>query len=175
MRFSVSARPFHHRRPSHQKSWRDCERARSASRKHSIFSSSTNAGCSLAIFCFNSSFGSLPAFIPTIVKEMGFTSVHAQGLYAPPYLAAYICCIVLAFFSGRIRNRDLLITVYAWIDGTGYLFFRLSERTSTRYAAIYLITCGVFPCIGLTSSWVTDNQMTSNKRGTGLALFGMLG
>lgn len=127
------------------------------------------------IFCFNSSFGSLPAFLPTIVKEMGFTSIRAQGLSAPPYLAAYVCCITLAFLSDRLANRGLLITAFAWIGATGYLLLRLSERTSIRYGAIYLITCGVFPCIGLTFSWVTDNQMTSNKRGAGLALFGMIG
>jgi drug/metabolite transporter superfamily protein YnfA len=127
------------------------------------------------LFCFNSSFGSLPAFLPTIVKEMGFTSIHAQGLSAPPYLAAYVCCITLAFVSDRLGNRGLLITVFAWIGGIGYLLLRLYETTSTRYGAIYLITCGVFPCIALSFSWVTDNQMTSNKRGAGLALFGMIG
>lgn len=127
------------------------------------------------IFCLNSSFGSLPAFLPTIVKEMGFTSINAQGLSAPPYLAAYFVCIGLSFLSDRLKNRGLLITLFAWIGAAGYLTLRLSERTSVRYGAIYLITCGVFPCIGLTFSWVTDNQMTSTRRGAGLALFGMIG
>jgi len=129
----------------------------------------------LIIFCLNSSFGSLPAFLPTIVKEMGFSSIRAQGLSAPPYLAAYFICIALAFVSDRIKNRGLLITLFAWIGASGYLVLRLSETTSVRYGAIYLIACGVFPCIGLTFAWVTDNQMSSNRRGAGLALFGMIG
>lgn len=127
------------------------------------------------IFCFNSAFGSLPAFLPTIVKEMGFTSVRAQGLSAPPYLAAYCFCISLAFVSDRIKQRGILITLFAWIGASGYLMLRVSEKTAVRYAAVYLVTCGVFPCIGLTFAWVTDNQMSSNRRGAGLALFGMIG
>lgn len=127
------------------------------------------------IFCLNSSFGSLPAFLPTIINEMGFTSIHAQGLSAPPYLAAYVICIALAFLSDRLRNRGLFITLFAWIGAAGYLMLRLNERTPIRYGAVYLVTCGVFPCIGLTFSWVTDNQMSSNRRGAGLALFGMIG
>ncbi|KPI37719.1 putative transporter [Cyphellophora attinorum] len=127
------------------------------------------------IFCFNSSFGSLPAFLPTIIKEMGFTSIRAQGLSAPPYLAAYVLCISLSFLSDRLKSRGLLIGIFAYIGAAGYLMLRLSETTATRYGAVYLVTCGVFPCIGLTFSWVTDNQMSSNRRGAGLALFGMIG
>lgn len=127
------------------------------------------------IFCLNASFGSLPAFLPTIVKEMGFTSIRAQGLSAPPYLAAYFVCISLAFVSDKLRHRGLLIALFAWIGAIGYLMLRLFERTSVRYGAIYLVACGVFPCIGLTFSWVTDNQPSSNRRGAGLALFGMIG
>jgi len=67
----------------------------------------------IIVFYFNSSFGSLPAFLPTIVKEMGFTSIHAQGLSAPPYLIAYVYYISLAFLSDRVRNRGLLITAFA--------------------------------------------------------------
>ena len=127
------------------------------------------------IFCFNSSFGSLPAFLPTIVQDMGFTSIHAQALSAPPYLAAYFCCIALAFISDWLRHRGLLITLFACIGGTGYLLLRVFERTSVRYGAIYLITCGVFPSIALTFTLVTDNQLTSSKRGAGLVLFGIIG
>lgn len=127
------------------------------------------------IFCLNSSFGSLPAFLPTIVTKMGFTSIRAQGLSAPPYLAAYVCCISLALISDKLKNRGLCITVFAWIGAAGYLMERLATGTSVRYGAVYMIACGVFPATALTFTWVTDNQMTSSRRGAGLILFGMIG
>ena len=47
----------------------------------------------LMYFSCNVSFSSLPVFLPTIVQEMGFTSVTAQGLSAPPYFVAFLVTI----------------------------------------------------------------------------------
>lgn len=47
----------------------------------------------LMYFSCNVSFSSLPVFLPTIVEEMGFTSVTAQGLSAPPYFVSFLVTI----------------------------------------------------------------------------------
>ncbi|PVH79826.1 hypothetical protein DL98DRAFT_419739, partial [Cadophora sp. DSE1049] len=39
-------------------------------------------------FCCNYSFACLSNFLPTIVQGLGYTSIKAQGLTAPPYLGA---------------------------------------------------------------------------------------
>ncbi|KAH2700224.1 hypothetical protein KXV84_008452 [Aspergillus fumigatus] len=45
-------------------------------------------------FCCNFSFAGLSNFLPTILHDMGYTSINAQGLAAPPYLASFILCVV---------------------------------------------------------------------------------
>ena len=40
-------------------------------------------------FCVNVSYSSLPVFLPTIIQDMGYTSINAQGLSAPPSFAAF--------------------------------------------------------------------------------------
>lgn len=47
----------------------------------------------LMYFACNVSFSSLPVFLPTILEEMGFTSINAQGLSAPPYFASFLVTI----------------------------------------------------------------------------------
>ena len=47
----------------------------------------------LMYFSCNVSFASLPVFLPTVVQEMGFTSVTAQGLSAPPYFLSFLVTI----------------------------------------------------------------------------------
>src|SRR4051812_23192089 len=37
-------------------------------------------------FCCNYSFAGLSNFLPTIVQNLGYSSIKAQGLTAPPYL-----------------------------------------------------------------------------------------
>jgi hypothetical protein len=50
-------------------------------------------------FCCNYSFAELSNFLPTIVADMGYTSVNAQGLAAPPYFSAFLLGVVVAFVS----------------------------------------------------------------------------
>lgn len=47
----------------------------------------------LMYFSCNVSFSSLPVFLPTILEEMGFESITAQGLSAPPYFLSFIVTI----------------------------------------------------------------------------------
>lgn len=58
-------------------------------------------------FSVNVSFASLPVFLPTILNGMGFSSINAQGLSAPPYFFAFITSLSLvkAFFS-TLRNDN---------------------------------------------------------------------
>ncbi|CAG8052467.1 unnamed protein product [Penicillium salamii] len=40
-------------------------------------------------FCCNYSFAGLSNFLPSIIQAMGYTSINAQGLSAPPYLVSF--------------------------------------------------------------------------------------
>ncbi|RDL34699.1 Uncharacterized protein BP5553_07827 [Venustampulla echinocandica] len=127
------------------------------------------------IFSLNTAFGSLPAFLPTIIQAIGFTSIKAQGLSAPPYLLAYITCLGSSFLSDRVGNRGFFITGFCCVGAVGYLLLNAVHTTAIRYFACYLVCAGVFPAVALTFTWVTDNQGSASKRGAGLAIFGMIG
>ncbi|KFY80522.1 hypothetical protein V499_00626 [Pseudogymnoascus sp. VKM F-103] len=129
----------------------------------------------LIIFCLNTAFGSLPAFLPTIIEEIGFTAIRAQGLSAPPYLLAYITCIGASIISDRAGNRGFFITGFCCAGAVGYILLNSVYTTAVRYFACYLVCAGVFPAVALTFTWVTDNQGSASKRGAGLAIFGMIG
>src|SRR6266536_4098052 len=47
----------------------------------------------LMYFSCNVSFSSLPVFLPTIMNEMGFSAINAQGLTAPPYFVSFLFTI----------------------------------------------------------------------------------
>ncbi|OOQ85003.1 putative pantothenate transporter [Penicillium brasilianum] len=127
------------------------------------------------IFCLNSTFAALPAFLPTIIKDIGYSSIQAQGLSAPPYLASYFVCIASSFLSDKVKNRSYFLSALSTIGAIGYLVQALVKTSSVRYFATYLICGGVFPAVALTFTWVTDNQGSASKRGGGLIIFGMVG
>lgn len=127
------------------------------------------------VFCLNTAFGSLPAYLPTILTGMGYTSLTAQGLSACPYLAAYFACICASFFSDRAKTRGVFIIFFCCVGAVGYLLLATVHTTGVRFFATFLVCAGVFPAVALTFTWVTDNQGSASKRGAGLAIFGMVG
>jgi sugar phosphate permease len=131
----------------------------------------------MIIFCLNTAFGSLPAYLPTILEGMGYTSLRAQGLSACPYLTAWVACVTASLMSDRFRTRGLFVMLFSCAGAVGYVLLAVLPVSSVgvRYFATFLVCAGVFPAVALTFTWVTDNQGSASKRGAGLAIFGMFG
>ncbi|KFY07347.1 hypothetical protein V492_07220 [Pseudogymnoascus sp. VKM F-4246] len=129
----------------------------------------------LMYFSCNVSFSSLPVFLPTILEGMGYESINAQGLSAPPYFLSFIMCILSTWFADKTQQRGLMIIGLSLIGGTGYIILAAVTSTGVRYFAIYLAAAGIFPAIANILPWVLNNQGTDSKRGAGMALLNIIG
>src|SRR5687767_8929728 len=121
----------------------------------------------MIIFCLNTAFGSLPAYLPTILEGMGYTSLRAQGLSACPYLTAWVACVTASFISDKVRTRGIFVVLFCCAGAAGYILLAVLPVSSVgvRYFATFLVCAGVFPAVALTFTWVTDNQGSASKRG----------
>lgn len=129
-------------------------------------------------FCCNYSFAGLSNFLPTIVRDMGYSSVDAQGLTAPAYFVAFLCCVAAAYASDRFGHRGFIVAGAAAVGAAGYLILALvrdEAKTDVRYAGIWLAACGVFPALCINVTWLLNNQGGDSKRGAGLALLTTFG
>lgn len=126
-------------------------------------------------FSCNVAFASLPVFLPTILTGMGFTSVNAQGLTAPPYFLAFFVCIGSTYVGDRTQQRGLLIAALSLLGCVGYVMLAASRSVGVRYAGVYLAAAGVFPAIANILSWVINNQRSDTRRGVGIAIMNIIG
>jgi MFS family permease len=109
---------------------------------------------------------------------MGFTSVNAQGLAAPPYFASFLLCIVAAVVSDRWGRRGLVIAVYATVGMIGCLILAAVQdrsKTGPRYLGVWLSTCGIFPALCINITWLLNNQGGDSKKGAGMAILAVFG
>ncbi|KAK5124459.1 hypothetical protein LTR85_001676 [Meristemomyces frigidus] len=129
----------------------------------------------LMYFSCNVSFSSLPVFLPTILEELGFSGVTAQGLSAPPYFLSWILTIATTWYADRTQQRGLVIIVMSMIGGIGYIMLAATKSVGARYAGVYLAAAGVFPVIGNILPWVMNNQGSDTRRGAGMVMLNLVG
>lgn len=126
-------------------------------------------------FSCNVSFASLPVFLPTILTTMGYSSIDAQGLTAPPYFLSFLVCIGTTFLADRLRQRGLIIAALSVLGGLGYVLLATVHIVAVRYLGVFLAAAGVFPAIANILPWVTNNQGTDTQRGVGIAMLNIIG
>lgn len=129
----------------------------------------------LMYFSCNVAFASLPVFLPAVLTGMGFTSVDAQGLTAPPYFLAFAVCILSTYAGDRTQQRGLLIAGLSLVGCAGYVMLAASRSVGVRYAGVFLAAAGVFPAIANILSWLLNNQRSDTRRGVGIAVMNIIG
>jgi MFS family permease len=149
--------------------------------RHQVFAGLTdykNYVHTLIHFCCNFSFAGLSNFLPTIIQHMGYTSINAQGLSAPPYFVSFLFCVVAALLSDRYGRRGLVIVFFSTIGMIGYLILAAVQdenKVWPRYLGVWLATCGVFPALCINITWLLNNQGGDSKKGAGMALLAVFG
>lgn len=110
---------------------------------------------------------------------MGYSSIAAQGLSAPPHLAAFAVVLVTAILSDRFQTRSTPIVVHALLAMIGYTLLALAAPLhlpiALRYLCIFPITAGFFSCVCLVIVWTVNNQQSDEGKGTGIALMNIIG
>ncbi|TKX21942.1 MFS transporter-like protein 105 [Elsinoe australis] len=127
-------------------------------------------------FSCNTAYGSLPVFLPTFLEEsLGFSSINAQGLTAPPYFFSFIITILTPWIADRLQQRGIMIAILSCVGGVGYILLATVENVWVRYFAVFLAAGGVFPAISNVLPWVTNNQGSDTGRGIAVVVLNVVG
>ncbi|KAI1170952.1 MFS general substrate transporter [Nemania sp. FL0916] len=131
--------------------------------------------CALLYFSGNVTYSSLPVFLPTILKDMGYTAINAQGLSAPPSFAAFMCALITTWIADRTQQRCLVLCFVSVIGGTGYIILATVKTVGVRYFATFLASAGVFSTIPNILALTLNNQGSDTRRGMSIVLINLIG
>ena len=111
--------------------------------------------------------------------RMGYSNLAAQGLSAPPYLAAFLIVLLTAFLSDHYRSRSTFVIFHALLGTCGYLMIAVAgwreASIAWRYAGIFPASAGFFSAITIIITWTINNQDSDSKKGTGVAMLNLIG
>ncbi|ODQ58562.1 hypothetical protein WICANDRAFT_105447 [Wickerhamomyces anomalus NRRL Y-366-8] len=112
-------------------------------------------------------------FLPSVVKELGYTSSTAQLMTVPIYVTASIVSIIVAYYSDKTGLRSPFIVGSLFLVMLGYIFALVGEEIgypNLIYGGVYIAGIGVYSAFPGAVSWLVNNLANSRKRAIGLAL-----
>ncbi|KAF5554720.1 nicotinamide mononucleotide permease [Fusarium napiforme] len=119
-------------------------------------------------------------FTPTILKQLGWTSIRAQIMSIPIFLFATVCALVAAVASDKTKHRSGFILGGCLFTTVGYVILlnMMSVSVGIRYMALFFIVAGGYIAQPIVLVWVSNNMAGHYKLGVASAMqvgFGNIG
>ncbi|SCV67855.1 BQ2448_5466 [Microbotryum intermedium] len=132
--------------------------------------------------CMNLTLGSVAGFLPTIIRDLGYTSTDAQLWTIPPYLVALVTTFALSSVSDRTQSRGIPVAVVFTIGMIGWSLLLGTPATDAsntqfelRYVGCICVVTAAYGAIPLIIAWVTANTGSESQRAIGLGMLNTIG
>ncbi|KAF2738263.1 MFS general substrate transporter [Polyplosphaeria fusca] len=111
-------------------------------------------------------------FVPTIIKELGFTSAAAQVRSIPIFIVATVTALVTAVLTDRLRHRFWFCIAGLCIASVGYIILLAQGGLSAgvKYFALFLVVPGGYITQPITLVWLSNLMSGHYKRSVSSAL-----
>ncbi|KAJ5083185.1 hypothetical protein N7456_012612 [Penicillium angulare] len=106
----------------------------------------------------------LSLFLPTIIKELGYSAAQAQLLSVPPYAVAFILTLTVAIASEKTHIRAPFIMGTSALACIGYILLLSDHRAGVSYLGTILAAAGIYPSVAIVLSWPANNVSGQTKR-----------
>ncbi|KAK5044952.1 hypothetical protein LTR84_010324 [Exophiala bonariae] len=128
----------------------------------------TNAGIATGI-------ASVGLFLPTFVKEFGFSRERSLLFSVIPYACATAVLPVLAKISDCVNRKGTFLIGTLSTVAVGYILLMSVSSTNVKIFAACLITSGLYPSVIFLITWLGVNTGGFTKRGTTWAVAEVFG
>ncbi|KAI0382634.1 high-affinity nicotinic acid transporter [Hypomontagnella monticulosa] len=118
---------------------------------------------------------SFSLFLPTIIRNMGYSANNAQLMSVPPYVFACIFTLGASALADRYRQRGVFLLGFQSVAVLGLVLLAVSADPTIQYTGMVLAAIGIYPQIPLGLAWNGNNIGGSLKRATGIAMQAMGG
>jgi MFS family permease len=112
----------------------------------------------------------LSLFLPSIIRDLGYSAAQAQLLTIPPYAVATIMTLTIAILSERYSRRAPFILGTSTLAIIGYIILLSNTRPGVSYLGTIFAATGIYPSVALVLAWPALNVSGQTKRAIANAL-----
>ncbi|KAM0493156.1 hypothetical protein ACHAPB_008560 [Verticillium nonalfalfae] len=109
-------------------------------------------------------------FLPTIIRNLGYTSSTAQLMTVPIYITAAILAVIIAYISDKVGKRSPFIVGFLCVMIVGFSMCLASANPRVVYAGVFIAACAIYPAFPGVITWLANNLAGSYKRSAGMAI-----
>ncbi|KAL4939119.1 major facilitator superfamily domain-containing protein [Aspergillus oleicola] len=112
-------------------------------------------------------------FLPSIIKDLGYTSSTAQLLTVPIYITAAVVAVFGAWLSDRYKKRSPFILFFMSLIAIGFIIVLASSDRGVPgvvYFGVFVAVVGIYPAFPGNVTWVSVNLAGDYKRAAGMAM-----
>lgn len=115
-------------------------------------------------------------FIPTVLKSMGYTGVHAQWMSVPLWAVGTVFLIILPYTADRFGDRRWHITGALTLAFASAIICFQVTGDATRYTFLSFCVAGVYASLPLIMTWVSEVVgLPAEKRAVAIAVANSVG
>lgn len=85
---------------------------------------------------------SISLFLPTIIKDLGYSNNNAQLMTVPPYVAACLVTVAAGYATDRMKQRGVIMLFSEVVAITGFVMLLASDLPGVQYAGTFLAASG---------------------------------
>ncbi|PKY05456.1 MFS general substrate transporter [Aspergillus campestris IBT 28561] len=112
-------------------------------------------------------------FLPSIIKDLGYTSSTAQLLTVPIYIVAAVIAVAAAWLSDRRRERSPFVFFFMALVAIGFVIVLASTNRGVPgvvYFGVFVAVAGIYAAFPGNVAWISVNLAGDYKRAAGMAL-----
>lgn len=94
---------------------------------------------------------SFALFLPTIIKNMGYSANQAQLMSVPPYVIACFFTIFASWLADRVKQRGVFMLGFQLVAILGFSLLVGSSKASIQYVGTVFAAIGILAWI---NAWI---------------------
>lgn len=113
---------------------------------------------------------SLALFVPSIIKELGYSAANAQLLTVPVFVIAAITTCLVGYLSDNCNIRGPFVIGSCLASLIGYIVLQTEQKPGVAYLGAIFAAMGGFSAIPVNLAWVASAAGGDLRKGVALAM-----